>query len=201
MIKPRRERAAVPPTARSRLAGSFVIGAVIGLTVGFLAGPLLGVLAAIAGMATIFVVVGWIVLWPLDAAATRRSVSREEFRPVAREIVIVAAAIGGLVGIVMLLLLSSSATGRAAAAIAPGGVFMLWAALHLMYATRYAHLFYGPAEGGIDFNSHEQPTYRDFLYFSYNLGMTYQVSDTAVSSSTIRAIVLRHTLLDRKSVV
>ncbi len=195
MAKPRRKRAALPPTAASRLAASFVTGAAIGLTVGLLAGPQLGVLATIAGTATIFVVAGWIVLWPMDAAATRRTVSREEFQPVAREIAIVAAAVGGLVGIVMLLLLSKAATGRAAAAVAPGGVFMLWAALHMMYATRYAHLFYGPAAGGIDFNSDEPPTYRDFLYFSYNLGMTYQVSDTSVSSATIRAIALRHCLL------
>jgi uncharacterized membrane protein len=195
MAKLRRKRAPLPPTAASRLAASFVGGAAIGLVVGRLTGLLLGVLATIAGTATIFVVAGWIVLWPMDAAATRRTVSREEFRPVAREIAIVTAAVGGLVGIVMLLLLSSSATGRAAAAIAPGGVLMLWAAMHLMYATRYAHLFYGPAAGGIDFNSDEQPTYRDFLYFSYNLGMTYQVSDTSVSSATIRSVALRHCLL------
>ena len=53
-----------------------------------------------------------------------------------------------------LLLLSGSGSGNAAAAIAPAGVFMVWAGLHLMYATRYAHLYYGGAEGGIDFNSH-----------------------------------------------
>jgi uncharacterized membrane protein len=185
----------MPLAAGPRLIGSIVLGAVIGLVVGLLAGALLGVLAAIAAAATVFVVVGWIVLWPMDAAATRRTVSREEFRPVAREVVIVAAAVGGLAGIVALLLLSGSGTARAAAAIAPGGVFMLWAGLHLMYATRYAHLYYGAPEGGINFNSHDHPTYRDFLYFSYNLGMTYQVSDTSVSNATIRAVVLRHGLL------
>ena len=47
----------------------------------------------------------------------------------------------------------------------------------------------------IDFNSDDPPSYRDFLYFSYNLGMTYQVSDTSVSSPLVRAIVLRHCLL------
>ncbi|NRQ37914.1 DUF1345 domain-containing protein, partial [Nonomuraea sp. NN258] len=52
-----------------------------------------------------------------------------------------------------------------------------------------------PADGGIDFNSGRPPVFTDFLYFSYNLGMTYQVSDTDVSSSTIRRIVLRHCLL------
>jgi uncharacterized membrane protein len=109
--------------------------------------------------------------------------------------VIVIAALAGLVGIVALLLLSGSGSGNAAAAIAPAGVFMVWAGLHLMYATRYAHLYYGGTEGGIDFNSTDRPTYRDFLYFSYNLGMTYQVSDTSVSSSTIRTVALRHCLL------
>ena len=72
---------------------------------------------------------------------------------------------------------------------------MSWAGLHLMYAARYAYLFYSEAPGGIDFNADDPPAYRDFLYFSYNLGMTYQVSDTSVSSRTIRAVVLRHALL------
>ena len=30
-----------------------------------------------------------------------------------------------------------------------------------------------------------QRVFRDFFYFSYNLGMTYQVSDTSVSDPTI----------------
>jgi hypothetical protein len=50
--------------------------------------------------------------------------------------------------------------------------------LHLMYTARYAYLYYSEPVGGIDFNSNDQPSYRDFLYLSYNLGMTYQVSDT-----------------------
>ena len=186
----------MPLAAVTRLAAAGVLGGLIGVVVGVLTGALLGVLAAIAGSATIFVVAGWVVLWPMDAAATHRTVQREDFRPVAQEIVIVAAAVGGLVAIVALLLLSGSGSGRTAAAIAPAGVFMVWAGLHLMYATRYAHLYYEDgAEGGIDFNSDDPPAYRDFLYFSYNLGMTYQVSDTSVSSTTIRAVALRHCLL------
>jgi uncharacterized membrane protein len=67
--------------------------------------------------------------------------------------------------------------------------------LHLMYTARSAQLYYGEPVGGIDFNSNDQPSYRDFCYFSYNLGMTYQVSDTEVSSTAIRSVVLRHCLL------
>ncbi|NUT45017.1 MAG: DUF1345 domain-containing protein, partial [Thermoactinospora sp.] len=61
---------------------------------------------------------------------------------------------------------------------AVAGVFLAWAALHLVYATRYAYVYHQSSPGGIDFNSNEAPAYSDFLYFSYNLGMTYQVSDT-----------------------
>jgi uncharacterized membrane protein len=67
--------------------------------------------------------------------------------------------------------------------------------LHLMYTARYAYLYYSEPVGGIDFNSNDQPSYRDFLYLSYNLGMTYQVSDTDFSSTTIHSVVLRHCLL------
>ncbi len=138
---------------------------------------------------------GWLVLWPMDAAATHRNARREDLRPVLEELAVVATSLGGLVGIVLLLLLNGSRTGHAAALTALAGVFLAWAALHLMYAARYAHIYYDASAGGIDFNSDLPPTYRDFLYFSYNLGMTYQVSDTAVSSPVIRAMALRHTLL------
>jgi uncharacterized membrane protein len=191
-----RSRTVLPLSAVTRLAGAVLVGVVVGLVVGLLSTTPLGVLAGIAATATVFVVAGWVVLWPLDDLATRRSVQREDFRPAADEIVMVAAALGGLVGIVVLLLVGGDrSSGPAAAAIAAGGVFMVWAALHLMYATRYAHLYYGVAAGGIDFNSDDPPAYRDFLYFSYNLGMTYQVSDTSVSTTTIRTVALRHCLL------
>ncbi|MFD3944381.1 DUF1345 domain-containing protein [Streptomyces sp. NPDC058579] len=190
----------LPQSAVARLAGSLVAGAVVAVVVAVLADPPMGTLAGIAATETVFVVTGWLVLWPMDAATTRRDARREDFKPAVDEIVIVAVALCGLASIVVLLLRGGTDTGHAAAATALSGVFMAWAALHLMYATRYAYLYCGAdgggsAEGGIDFNSQEPPAYRDFLYFSYNLGMTYQVSDTDVSSPRVRAVVLRHSLL------
>ncbi|GAA3048953.1 DUF1345 domain-containing protein [Streptomyces roseofulvus] len=177
-----------------RLAGAALLGAAAGAVAGALADTALGVLSGIAVAETVFVVTGWIVLGPMDAPTTHRNLRREEFRPVVEELAVVTAALCGLVAIVALLLVDSGYS-RAAAATALWGVFMAWAALHLMYATRYAYLYYRPPEGGIDFNSGDRPRYTDFLYFSYNLGMTYQVSDTNVSDTGIRAVVLRHCLL------
>ncbi|MCX5138411.1 MULTISPECIES: DUF1345 domain-containing protein [unclassified Streptomyces] len=185
----------LPLSAVPRLAGSAVVGAATGAVVALLTTVPLGLLAGIAAVETLFVVAGWLVLWPMDAATTHRNARREEFRPVVEELVVVGSALCGLVGIVLLLLVDRSDLTHAAAATALCGVFMAWAALHLMYATRYAYLYYRAPRGGIDFNSDDPPRYIDFLYFSYNLGMTYQVSDTNVSSSPLRAIVLRHCLL------
>ncbi|MDQ0983053.1 DUF1345 domain-containing protein [Streptomyces sp. V2I9] len=180
-----------------RLAGSVLVGAAAGVLVGALVGnTALGIHVGIAATDTLFVVAGWLVLWPMGAAATRTNARREEFRPVAEELVVVTAALSGLVGIVLLLLIGNTDLSHAAAALAFCGVFMSWAALHLMYAARYAYIYYRtPGGGGIDFNTEEPPRYIDFLYFSYNLGMTYQVSDTDVATSEIRAVALRHCLL------
>lgn len=185
----------LPLSAVPRLAGAVVVGVVIGATVGLLTDALLGVLAGIAATETLFVVAGLWVLWPMDATATHRNARRENFRPFAEEVIVVSAALFALVSIVVLLLRGKSADSHAAAATALAGVFMGWASLHLMYSTRYAYLFYTKPAGGIDFNSEHPPAYADFLYFSYNLGMTYQVSDTSVSSRRIRTVVLRHCLL------
>jgi uncharacterized membrane protein len=188
--------AAILQSAVARLAGSVIVGAVIGVGVGVLTDAALGVLAGLAATGAIFVVAGWILLWPMDADATHHNARREAFRPAVEELVVVAAALGALVSIVVLLIRGHSHADPAAAAAALAGVFMAWAGLHLMYAARYAYLYYTPSAGGIDFNDPDyRPAFRDFFYFSYNLGMTYQVSDTSVSNPTIRAVALRHCLL------
>lgn len=185
----------LPSAAGVRLAGSLVAGAVTAAAGVLLVDAQIGTLLAVAVVHAAFVASGWIALWPLDADTTRANTRREDFRPAAEELVVVAISLCGLLGIVMLLVVGHSAQGRLAAAVALVGVFLAWASLHLMYAARYAHLYYDGDAGGIDFNSDDKPAYRDFFYFSYNLGMTYQVSDTSVTSSRIRAVVLRHTLL------
>lgn len=180
-------------TALPRLLGALVAGIGAG-ALAALVDVEVGVLTGIAVTCTVYVAVGWLVLWPMDADSTRINATHEDLRPVATELVVGGAALAGLGGIVMLMLAGGDHAGGGPAALALAGVFMAWASLHLMYATRYAHLYYGGTPGGIDFNSDDPPAFRDFFYFSYNLGMTYQVSDTAVSISPIREVVLRQCL-------
>lgn len=181
-------------TAVPRLLSALVAGLAVAAAGLLLASAEIGVLTGVATAGAVYVVLGWVVLWPMDADTTRANATHEDLRPAADEVVVACAAVGGLVGVVMLLVARGDAKD-AAAALALAAVAMAWASVHFMYATRYAHLYYSDTPGGIDFNTTEPPAFRDFLYFSYNLGMTYQVSDTAVQSAAIRAVVLRHCLI------
>lgn len=186
----------LPARAAVRLIACLVAGVVVAVVVGLLANLPLGFLVGVTVLHGSFVAAGSMALWPLDGDATRLNAHREDFNPKLEELVVVVISVGGLIGIAMLLVLGNSVSGKIGAAIALLGVFLAWGSLQLMYAARYAYLYYGKVGGGgIDFNNDLPPTYRDFFYFSYNLGMTYQVSDTNVSSTEIRSVVLRHSLL------
>jgi uncharacterized membrane protein len=81
------------------------------------------------------------------------------------------------------------------AAIAVVSVTASWALIQTDYMLRYARLYYAEEEGGISFNSDEEPMYTDFIYLSVGLGMTYQVADTNVKTNRIRRVVIAQTLL------
>jgi uncharacterized membrane protein len=67
--------------------------------------------------------------------------------------------------------------------------------VHTIYTLRYAGFYYRSGGTGIEFNQKESPRYLDFAYLAFTLGMTFQVSDTNITSSALRAEALRHALL------
>jgi uncharacterized membrane protein len=72
-------------------------------------------------------------------------------------------------------------------------VVISWTVLNVVFTLRYAHLYY-LAGAGIDFGdpASGQPDYRDFAYLAFTIGMTYQVSDTALRDRRLRRAVLVH---------
>jgi uncharacterized membrane protein len=77
-------------------------------------------------------------------------------------------------------------------------VILAWALTHTAFTLRYAHLYYredGEGVGGVDFAGQQAPTYLDFAYFAFTVGMCFQVSDACVSSSQIRRSVLLHAVI------
>ena len=78
-----------------------------------------------------------------------------------------------------------------------------WTVTHTVFALHYAHHYYGdgPApgadddRGGLAFPGDALPDYWDFLYFSFVVGMTCQVSDVQVTSRAMRRMTLVHGVL------
>jgi uncharacterized membrane protein len=176
--------------------GSLVVGVVTAAVLCPTTTLFVGLLAALALTHLVFTVSGWLVLWPLDAAATEHNARHEDLGTHTEEALVVAISLGALLGIGTLLVVRDSRFPVLTAVLALVGVFAAWASLHLMYAARYGHLYYVANGGsGIDFHQDLRPTYRDFLYVSHTLGMTYAVSDTDVTDPLIRSVIVRHTLI------
>jgi uncharacterized membrane protein len=93
-----------------------------------------------------------------------------------------------------------AATGESSvlAGFSLAAVAIAWGLTHTSFTLRYAHLYYREDDegvGGITFAGDEPPSYFDFAYFAFTVGMCFQVSDTTVTSCQIRRTVLAHALL------
>jgi len=73
-------------------------------------------------------------------------------------------------------------------------VILSWCFIHTIFALHYAYDFYGEGKraNGLDFPGDDKPDYWDFMYFSFVIGMTFQVSDVAVTNKWIRRSVVLH---------
>ena len=74
-------------------------------------------------------------------------------------------------------------------------IVLSWAAVHTTFALHYAHDYYRPPAGGLQFPSggkEDHADYWDFVYFSFVIGMTAQVSDVGITDKTIRRTATAH---------
>jgi uncharacterized membrane protein len=72
-------------------------------------------------------------------------------------------------------------------------IVLSWTMIHISFALHYAHDYYRPVQpGGLKFPEEDRPDYWDFVYFSFVIGMTAQVSDVAITDRTIRRTATAH---------
>jgi uncharacterized membrane protein len=84
-------------------------------------------------------------------------------------------------------------------------IILSWLLIQTTFALHYAHVYYREPdekssdveEGGhgLAFPNEENPDYLDFAYFSFGVGMTFQVADVQVTSTPVRGLVLLQSLL------
>ncbi|MDQ1465891.1 MAG: hypothetical protein QOH10_306 [Actinomycetota bacterium] len=148
--------------------------------------------------ATTFVARVWLRVTRLDGAETATVATREDGSQASAHIMVIGASVVSLVGVAVTLARASLESGASkivltAAAILT--VFASWALVHTVFTLRYAHTYYSRPVGGIDFTSDEEPDYHDFAYLAFTIGMTFQVSDTDLTTGVMRRLALRHALL------
>ncbi len=128
-----------------------------------------------------------------DVHGIRRRAARQDEGQAAILVLTVAAALASLAAIFVEL---GTGQGRQPARLilAAGTIMLSWAFIHTMFALHYAHEFYDEdAGGGMAFpGGDEEPDYWDFVYFSFVIGMTSQVSDVGITSKAVRRTVAAH---------
>ena len=114
-------------------------------------------------------------------------------------ILITIAAIGLSLGSIFSLLNSPDKSNALHLVISVFSLPLGWTTLHTIMAFHYAHLFYAkhPSDrtidaGGLGFPKSPEPGVWDFLYYSFVVGMTAQVSDVQVLSTGMRRVTLAH---------
>ena len=117
-------------------------------------------------------------------------------------LVLTAAAALASLGAIVAELVSSSTNGSARPPahliLATVTIVMSWAFTHTIFALQYAHDYYQEKDGkggGLTFPGGEEPDYWDFVYFSFVIGMTSQVSDVAIVSKSMRRTAAAHGII------
>lgn len=184
---------------RRRVAACSAAGVLVAAALSAVAPWQLAVVAGWITTAALLLLWIWLDIGHLDAAATAQAATREDDSRAAARYVLVASSVMSLFAVIAALHRASTATSRLAGALTAASllaVVLAWHVVNTTFVLRYSHLYYGGSTvGGVEFPDGQAPYYRDFAYLGFTVGMTFQVSDTAVTDVTIRATVLRHALL------
>ncbi len=184
--------------APERLVAMLVVGLAVGAAIGLGGSWWYAAVGGWAAACATYIIWVWLAVGRFDGATTRTHATREDPGHAVSEFLILAITVASLGAVAILLVHTSRSHGAAqllGAVMAVLSVALSWTLLHTLYMLRYARIYYAEPVGGIDFNDDEDPRYVDFAYLSFDLGMTFQVSDTAITSTRLRAVILRHTLL------
>jgi uncharacterized membrane protein len=189
-------------------SGRILSGRRIGISTA--AGLVAAAVTIVAGMPELAALVGWIVAsglamawvwriaWPQGHEVTER-LAEEEGRSRSTDAAVLLAAGASLAAIVVALVRSSEgsdAVGVATVILAVVAAVASWALVNTVFALKYARLYYFDIDdGGLDFRQEQPPSYSDFAYLAFTVGMTFAAPEVEPNSTLVRKIALGHALL------
>ena len=148
----------------------------------------------------------WILILTCHPREIRKIAKLEDSSRTLIFIFVIGASLVSLVAVIFLLKSPKDATDAQITGhvlVSMAAVIISWWLVHTIFTMRYAHLYYDTTAddgsklpgGGLQFPDEPEPDYLDFVYFSFVLGTTFQVSDVEISSRRIRRLALVHGLI------
>jgi len=187
--------------AMRRLAVSGTIGLTVCLV---LLAPATWELALILGWDTsaiVFLLAVGPIVARSDPQTTAHLATREDETRSTAWLLLVGASLTSLLAVLFALGQAGRESGSTRLGLIAVATFTLvvsWTVVNMVFTLRYAHIFFSSPDESIDFegtSESEPPSYRDFAYLAFTIGMTYQVSDTTLRNRLLRRAVLNHALL------
>ncbi|MCZ4501153.1 MAG: hypothetical protein JWQ74_3710, partial [Marmoricola sp.] len=152
----------------------------------------------------VYMVLAWLLAEEFDAARTRERAQQQDQSSPLLFFVLVIAGLASVAAIIEMLQNVKDLKEAQRAwhiGLSMLALAMSWLLIQTTFAFRYAHRFYQEemnnkvAGPGLDFPGKLDPDYFDFLYYSFVVGMTSQVSDVQVTSREMRRLTLIHGVL------
>ena len=143
---------------------------------------------------TVYLVLVYAMMLCNDHQHIRRAAAMQDD---GRFVILLVTAIGAFASIAAIVSeLGTPHRGALELTVAISTIALSWAAVHTTFALHYAHDYYrGAKPGGLQFPSgdkEDHADYWDFVYFSFVIGMTAQVSDVGITDKTIRRTATAH---------
>lgn len=195
--------------AHHKLAISLIFGTLAVIMTGSVAEKPISWMIGWLAYAAAHLGLAWVTILSSHPSEVRREVGGQDSNRIMISLFVIAASFVSLFAILFLLYGAGKTASRSDLTIhlilSFSCIVCSWILVHTIFTLRYAHLYYQPREGhrggkdqqrqGLEFPQQEEPDYLDFTYFSFVIGMTFQVSDVTISSRELRRLALVHALL------
>jgi uncharacterized membrane protein len=183
--------------ARPRLFISILIGIVAFFLLPGSLRPVTRLLISWDIFVTCYLVLAYIMMFRCGLAYIRRNAVLQDD---GRFLILLVTALGAFASIAAIVFeLGASNRSGPQLALATVTIALSWAMVHTSFALHYAHDYYrGAKPGGLQFPSgdeYDHADYWDFVYFSFVIGMTAQVSDVGITDKTIRRTATAHGII------
>lgn len=144
----------------------------------------------------------WTTFFTTSPSQIREQAQEQDESAIVIFIIILASVIASLTG-VFIIIIGNGKNDVVPLLLGISGMVGSWCLMHTLFTLRYAHLYYGNHEtdkskhaGGLNFpDESKKPDFLDFAYFSFVIGMTFQVSDVEIADKKLRRLALMHSII------